>query len=71
MESWRNLESGSYENDDESNGAYDSDLVVDGRIKTPSNISNSNLVAITFFPLIKNDLVAKIPNLLVQGRSFL
>ena len=44
MESWRNLESGSYENDDERNGADDSDLVVDGRKMTPSIISNSTLV---------------------------
>ena len=44
MESGRNLESVSHENDEGSSGALDSELVVDGRIKTPSKISNPNLV---------------------------
>ena len=44
MESGRNLEPDSHENDEGSNGAFNSELVVDGRKKTPSKISNSNLV---------------------------
>ena len=43
MESGRNLESGPNENDEGSSGAFDSELV-DLRIKTPCNNSNSNIV---------------------------
>ena len=52
MESGRNFESGSNENDEGSSGAFDSELV-DLRIKTPLNNSNTNIVdETTSFPSV-------------------